>query len=117
MKKSCQLVLAGVLAVTVAGCAHQKKGQSMASAQLQQPDHILFDRSMQKFAQKKYDVAIIMLHTLMTAYPDSQYIERAELALNECSRLPECADIRAQIKALPNGGGITFLSKTSLKGR
>jgi hypothetical protein len=104
MKTWLQLLLAGLLATTVAGYAQQNK---TASESAQQPDGVLFDRSMQFYAQKKHEQALITLHTLINSYPDSPYVDRAKLSLEDCWRLPECAVARIQVEPqLSNGGEV-----------
>jgi hypothetical protein len=104
MKTPLQLLLTGLLATTVAGYFQQNK---TASGSTQQPDGALFDRSMQFYAKKKYEQAIITLQTLINSYPDSQYVDRAKLSLEDCWRLPDCAVARIQVEPqLSNGGEV-----------
>jgi hypothetical protein len=104
------MILAVVLA-TVAGCGHKKSADPDASVQSQR----LFEVAMENMAAKKYASAVTLLHTLISGYPDSPYVDRAKLALDDCSRHDECADIRAQVEALPNGGGMTFFPAMPVK--
>jgi hypothetical protein len=104
MKTSLQLLLVGLLATTVAGYAQQNKTDSGSA---QQPDGVMFGRSMQFYAQKKYEQALITLRTLINRYPDSPYVDRAKLSLEDCWRLPECAVARIQVEPqLSNGGEV-----------
>jgi outer membrane protein assembly factor BamD (BamD/ComL family) len=41
---------------------------------------------MQGLEEKKYADAVLLLQTLVDSYPDSKYVIRAKLALDECSR-------------------------------
>lgn len=97
-------MLAVALAVIVTACSHEKITPPDANVQSQR----LFEVAMQNMAAKKYDSAVTLMYTLINTYPDSPYVGRAKLALDDCSRHDECADIRAQVEALPNGGGPTF---------
>ena len=47
----------------------------------QQPDKILFDKSIENIERHRYELARITLQTLINTYPDSEYIAKAKLAI------------------------------------
>jgi hypothetical protein len=102
------LILAIGLTATVAGCGRQKDSGSNASFQSEHPDKKLFEIAIQNMEAKKYANAITLLQTLVNSYPDSQYVGKAKLALDDCSRHDECSAILVQVENLPSGGGQTF---------
>ena len=75
-------VLALVLAVTSA-CTNKKVTNPLANLGSKQPDKVLFDRAMDALKHNKFDVARMVLQTLINAYPDSEYIARAKLAVGD----------------------------------
>src|SRR5712692_5873803 len=74
------IVLAGVLAVTVA-CTNKKVNNPLANVGSKQPDKVLFDRAMDALKHNRFDVARLTLQTLINTYPDSEFIARAKLAV------------------------------------
>ena len=73
-------VLGMVLAITVA-CTNKKSVNPLANVGSKQPDKVLFDRAMDAMKHNRFDVARLTLQTLINAYPDSEYIARAKLAV------------------------------------
>src|SRR3954465_14129623 len=71
------------LTLFVAGCHHNKVANPIANVNSKQPDKVLFDRAMDAMNHGKYDVARMTLQTLITSYPDSEYIARAKLAVGD----------------------------------
>jgi outer membrane protein assembly factor BamD len=69
-----------VLASSVA-CTNKKVNNPLANVGSKQPDKVLFDRAMDAMKHNRFDVARITLQTLINAYPDSEYIARAKLAV------------------------------------
>lgn len=47
----------------------------------QEPDRVLFEKSLEDIKNKRYEVARLTLQTLLNAYPDSDYLDRAKLAI------------------------------------
>ncbi|HEX9764329.1 MAG TPA: outer membrane protein assembly factor BamD [Candidatus Acidoferrales bacterium] len=68
------------LALAVGGCSRHKHAQPDLSAS-QEPDKVLYERSLEDIQNKKYDVARLTLQTLINAYPDSEYLADAKLAI------------------------------------
>jgi outer membrane protein assembly factor BamD len=71
------------LAVTAGIFGHKKVQNPLANVDSKQPDKVLFDRSMDFMKHAKYDQARLTLQTLINAYPDSEYIARAKLAIGD----------------------------------
>lgn len=47
----------------------------------QQPDKILYERSVAEISHGRYDVGRLTLQTLLNTYPDSEYLAKAKLAI------------------------------------
>jgi outer membrane protein assembly factor BamD len=79
------VVLASMLplAATAGLFGHKKVQNPLANVDSKQPDKVLFDRSMDFMKHGKYDQARLTLQTLINAYPDSEYIARAKLAIGD----------------------------------
>jgi outer membrane protein assembly factor BamD len=69
-----------VLALAISGCRRHKHAQPDLAAS-QEPDKVLYERSLEDLKNKKYDVARLTLQTLINAYPDSDYLADAKLAI------------------------------------
>jgi outer membrane protein assembly factor BamD len=66
----------------LAGC-HHKVQNPMANIDSKQPDKTLYDRAMESMKHGHYQEARTLLETLINAYPDSEYIARAKLAVGD----------------------------------
>jgi outer membrane protein assembly factor BamD len=71
-----------ICALLLAGC-HHKVQNPMANINSKQPDKELFDRAMDSMKHARYQESRTLLETLINAYPDSEYIARAKLALGD----------------------------------
>lgn len=67
----------------VAGCHHAKVQNPIANIDSKQPDKVLFDRAMNSMKHGKYTEARTLLDTLISTYPDSEYVARAKLSLGD----------------------------------
>src|ERR1700689_2468252 len=76
------MVLLAML-VFMAACTNKKVVNPLASVGSKQPDKVLFDRSMDAMKHNKFDVARLTLQTLINTYPDSEFIARAKLAVDD----------------------------------
>src|SRR5512146_721737 len=74
------LLLAGLL-FSVAACTNKQVNNPIAGVGSVQPDKVLFDRAMDAMKHNKFDVSRLTLQTLINAYPDSEFIARAKLAI------------------------------------
>ena len=79
-RRIAMLLLAGTLAFTAA-CTNKKVHNPLANVDSKQPDKVLFDRAMDAMKHNRFDVARMTLQTMINAYPDSEYIARAKLAV------------------------------------
>ena len=82
-KKPSRILLWGsllVLAVGVTGC-HRHKHAPLDLSSSQEPDKVLFEKSLEDIKNKRYDVARLTLQTLINTYPDSDYLAAAKLAV------------------------------------
>jgi len=73
-------VLALVLAVTSA-CTNKRVNNPLANLGSKQPDKVLFDRAMDAMKHNRFDVARMVLQTLINTYPDSEFVARAKLGV------------------------------------
>ena len=75
--------LACLLAVlTLAGCgSREAKRIAENISDADQPDKILYERSLYEIARNRFDVGRLTLNTLINTYPDSEYLAKAKLAI------------------------------------
>ncbi|MGH9512393.1 MAG: outer membrane protein assembly factor BamD [Terriglobales bacterium] len=73
-------LLLGLLALCAA-CTNKKVSNPLANVGSKQPDKVLFDRAMDDMKHNHFDSARLDMQTLINAYPDSEYIARAKLAV------------------------------------
>jgi outer membrane protein assembly factor BamD len=76
---TCVALAGGLL---LAGC-HHKVQNPMANIDSKQPDKTLYDRAMESMKHGHSQEARTLLETLINAYPDSEYIARAKLAVGD----------------------------------
>ncbi len=62
------------------GCGRSKYDNPIANNS-QQPDKILFDKSVADIEKHRYELARLTLQTLINTYPDSEYIAKSKLAI------------------------------------
>lgn len=74
------LGLAFVTILTLAGCGRNPYDNPIATNS-QQPDKVLFDTSIGYIEKKRFDIARLQLQTLISTYPDSEYIAKSKLAI------------------------------------
>ena len=74
------MALAATLVLTTA-CTNKKVSNPLAKVDSKQPDKVLFDRGMDAMKHNRFDVARMTMQTLISTYPDSEFIARAKLAL------------------------------------
>jgi outer membrane protein assembly factor BamD len=66
----------------LAGCQH-KVANPIAGIDSKQPDKTLYDRALESMKKGRYQEARTLLETLINAYPESEYIARAKLAVGD----------------------------------
>ncbi|HXP86330.1 MAG TPA: outer membrane protein assembly factor BamD [Bryobacteraceae bacterium] len=76
-------ISAAVLAALVTGACGFKhaKYENPISKDTQQPDKILFDKSIKDIEKGRYEVARLTLNTLINTYDTSEYLAKAKLAV------------------------------------
>ncbi len=74
------LALAAPLVLGSAGCHRHKHAPPDLTAS-QEPDKVLFEKSLEDIQNHRYEVARLTLQTLLNTYPDSDYLDRAKLAI------------------------------------
>ena len=77
------IVVLGLLLALTTACTNRKSTNPLAGIGSKQPDKVLFDRSMDAMKHNRFDVARMTLQTLITTYPDSEYVARAKLAVGD----------------------------------
>src|SRR6202451_940401 len=81
MRRNSLFLLLAMLLTLTGACTNKKSVNPLANVGSKQPDKVLFDRAMDAMKHNRFDVARITLQTLINAYPDSEYIARAKLAV------------------------------------
>lgn len=74
------IVIVAALALTTA-CTNKKVKNPLAKVDSKQPDKVLFDKGMDAMKHNHFDIARLDMQTLINAYPESEFIARAKLAL------------------------------------
>lgn len=76
------LACLAVLSLTFSGCFFGgKKGEVITPDGGAEPDKILYEKGLQDVAKGRYDVGRLVFQNLLNTYPDSEYQERAKLAI------------------------------------
>ncbi|MEJ2009368.1 MAG: outer membrane protein assembly factor BamD, partial [Acidobacteriota bacterium] len=75
------LLVAGVTVLPGCFFFHHGNGSSNLLPAGQQPDKILYERSINEIERGRYDVGRLTLQTLLNTYPDSEYLAKAKLAI------------------------------------
>ena len=75
------LAALGAVIVLVGCSSHEAQQIARKMSDADQPDKILFDRSLYEIARNRFDVGRLTLQTLINTYPDSEYLAKAKLAI------------------------------------
>jgi len=75
------LLAAGVLAFPGCFFLHHKRADDALLPTGQQPDKVLYQKSIDAIDSGHYDVGRLTLQTLLNTYPDSEYLAKAKLAI------------------------------------
>jgi outer membrane protein assembly factor BamD len=73
-----------MLAITIAlpgGVFRKKKYENPITKDTQQPDKVLFDKSIHDIEKGRYEVARLTLNTLINTYDTSEFLAKAKLAI------------------------------------
>lgn len=76
---ACFALACGIL---LAGCNH-KVANPMSGIDSKQPDKTLYDRAMESMRKGRFQESRTLLETLINAYPESEFIARAKLAVGD----------------------------------
>jgi len=77
------LCLLAMAATVFPGCFffhHRRAADDLLPAG-QQPDKVLYQKSIDAIAHGRYDIGRLTLQTLLNTYPDSEYLAKAKLAI------------------------------------
>jgi outer membrane protein assembly factor BamD len=77
------IAVLGIPLAFLAACSNKKAVNPLAGIGSKQPDKVLFDKAMDAMKHNRFDVARMTLQTLITTYPDSEYVARAKLAVGD----------------------------------
>ncbi|MFQ5926596.1 MAG: outer membrane protein assembly factor BamD [Terriglobia bacterium] len=75
------LIVAALLVALVSTACHRHKHAGPDLSASQEPDRVLYEKSLEDITNKRFQVARLTLQTLLNAYPDSDYLDRAKLAI------------------------------------
>jgi outer membrane protein assembly factor BamD len=81
MKKISILGLFVWLSLGSLGCFRAKKGEVVTPTGSAEPDKILYEKGLKDLEKGRYEIARLGLQTLLNTYPDSDYKEKAKLAI------------------------------------
>ena len=73
-------ILLCVSLALLSGC-RKKKYENPITKDTQQPDKVLFDKSVADIERGRYEVARLTLQTLINTYDTSEYLAKAKLAI------------------------------------
>src|SRR5579872_5536152 len=79
--------LLAAVVITFPGCFFLHRKKNSRDNQLsglmagQQPDKLLYQRSIEEINHGRYDVGRLTLQALLNTYPDSEYLAKAKLAI------------------------------------
>src|ERR1700683_2194699 len=74
------MAAAGLLATSACGFK-RKKYENPITKDTQQPDKLLYDKSIHDIEKGRYELARLTLNTLINTYDTSEYLAKAKLAI------------------------------------
>src|SRR6266480_5703471 len=81
MRKAVGFILSLFLIVNLIGCFGAKKGEVITPTGSAEPDKILYEKGLKDLEKGRFEVARLTFQTLLNTYPDSDYKEKAKLAI------------------------------------
>src|SRR5580704_16451320 len=97
-KRLGMLALAAIL--LTGGCGfHRKKYENPITKNTDQPDKVLFDKSIADIEKGRYEVARLTLNTLINTYDSSEFLAKAKLAIADSWMRQSGAEGYAQAEA------------------
>jgi outer membrane protein assembly factor BamD len=96
-----RIVMAALAAVLLTGgCGfHRKKYENPITKDTEQPDKVLFDKSIADIEKGRYEVARLTLNTLINTYDSSEFLAKAKLAIADSWMRQSGAEGFAQAEA------------------
>lgn len=87
-------------ALLAGGCGfHRKKYENPITKDTEQPDKVLFDKSIADIEKGRYEIARLTLNTLINTYDSSEYLAKAKLAIADSWMRQSGAEGFAQAEA------------------
>src|SRR5437588_12028469 len=81
-----------LVALLASSCGFKrKKYENPITKDTQQPDKVLFDKSIKDIEHGRYEIARLTLNTLINTYDTSEFLAKAKLAIYD-SWIQECGD-------------------------
>lgn len=81
MKKTVILILSTFLLFSFVACFRAKKGEVITPTGGAEPDKILYEKGLKDLEKGRFEIARLTLQTLLNTYPDSDYKEKAKMAI------------------------------------
>jgi len=81
MRRAVGFILSSFLIVNLLGCFLAKKGEVITPTGNAEPDKILYEKGLKDLEKGRFEVARLTFQTLLNTYPDSDYKEKAKLAI------------------------------------
>jgi outer membrane protein assembly factor BamD len=81
MKRALAFILSVVLLLSLAACFRAKKGEVITPTGGAEPDKILYEKGLKDLEKGRFEIARLTLQTLLNTYPDSDYKEKAKMAI------------------------------------
>jgi outer membrane protein assembly factor BamD len=76
-------VMTNVLFLASLACSHAQVTSPDTNVGVNQPDKVLFDLAMTSIKRSKYAEARTLLETVISTFPDSDYVPRAKLSMGD----------------------------------
>src|SRR5258707_4094423 len=89
LRRPALAVMTGLFLLSATGCDaqvfHKKKkvNKSTSAENTAEPDKILYDKAMEDVKHGRHEVGRLNLQTLINTYPDSDYLAKAKLAIDD----------------------------------
>ena len=81
MRRSLGFGLIFLIALSLSGCFRTKKPEVPTPTGEAEPDKILYEKGLKDIEKGRFEIARLTLQTLLNTYPDSDYKEKAKLAI------------------------------------
>jgi outer membrane protein assembly factor BamD len=81
MNKTIIFILTTFLSLGSVACFRAKKGEVVTPTGSAEPDKILYEKGLKDLEKGRFEIARLTLQTLLNTYPDSDYKEKAKLAI------------------------------------